>query len=84
YCKRLIISTRAGVFHMDARAWEDYIPLEYVGSTGGLEKIVEASYRCIENMFRKIIERHASNAFKLRILDVFNDFMRKYECTSST
>ncbi|MEM4468895.1 MAG: hypothetical protein QXS32_07525 [Candidatus Nezhaarchaeales archaeon] len=76
YCKRLIISTHAGVFHMDAKPWEDYIPLEYMWSTDDLEKIVGTSHTCVENMFKKIIERYTSNAFKSRILDAFNDFMK--------
>jgi len=76
YCKRLIISTSAGVFHMDARPWEDYTPLECIRSMNELERIIGTSHICIENMFKKIIKRHTFNAFKSRILDAFNDFVK--------
>jgi len=61
---------------MDARPWEDYTPLEYIRSMSELEKIIETSHICIENMFKKIIKRHTFNAFKSRILDAFNDFVK--------
>ncbi|MEM4488644.1 MAG: hypothetical protein QXK88_07605 [Desulfurococcaceae archaeon] len=68
YCKRLVISTRTGLLHMDAKPWEDYIPLEYIQSISELEKIIETSHTCVEKMFKKITERHTFNAFRSHIL----------------
>ena len=76
YCKKPIISTRAGVLHMDAKPWEDYIPLECIRSMNELERIIGTSHICIENRFKKITKRHTFNIFKSHILNVFNDFMK--------
>ncbi|MEM4674915.1 MAG: hypothetical protein QXM12_01355 [Nitrososphaerota archaeon] len=76
YCKRLIISTRAGILHMDAKPWEDYIPIEYIRSISELEKIIETSHTCVKNIFRKIIEKHTSSVFKSRMLNALKDFMK--------